>query len=331
MDNDEPIFYDGKFRQKRKHGVWREVEAPVIEGPVADTHAHLQMLRDPALELARCAMHGVAFVETIVDPADDGFGAFEALPGWLMEASADLRAMMAAEGTAEGTGGKERRALPPLPAVRIAAGVHPHNAKDLTDDLVVALGERLRDRRVSAVGEIGLDYHYDLSPRPVQREAFRAQIRLAKAAGLPVALHMREAHDDGFAILAEEGFPEAGTLLHCFNLDGAEVSRWVEAGCYIAFGGPLTFKRAEEVREAARIVPVNRLLTETDAPYMTPEPLRGTLCGPAHVVWTAAVLCEVLGADTPEARATLLAQLYANAEALLDRAPTPWQKEPSHA
>ena len=151
MDNDEPIFYDGKFRQKRKHGVWREVEAPVIEGPVADTHAHLQMLRDPALELARCAMHGVAFVETIVDPADDGFGAFEALPGWLMEASADLRAMMAAEGTAEGTGGKERRALPPLPAVRIAAGVHPHNAKDLTDDLVAALGERLRDRRVSAV------------------------------------------------------------------------------------------------------------------------------------------------------------------------------------
>ena len=197
--------------------------------------------------------------------------------------------------------------------------------------LVAALGERLRDRRVSAVGEIGLDYHYDLSPRPVQREAFRAQIRLAKAAGLPVVLHMREAHDDGFAILVEEGFPEAGTLLHCFNLDGAEVSRWVEAGCYIAFGGPLTFKRAEEVREAARIVPVNRLLTETDAPYMTPEPLRGTLCGPAHVVWTAAVLCEVLGADTPEARATLLAQLYANAEALLDRAPTPWQKEPSHA
>ncbi len=131
--------------------------------------------------------------------------------------------------------------------------------------------------------------------------------------------------------MSEEGFPEAGTLLHCFNLDGVEVARWVEAGCFIAFGGPLTFKRAEEVREAARIVPVNRLLTETDSPYMTPEPLRGTLCGPAHVVWTADVLCAVLGSDTPEARATLLAQLYANAEALLNRVPTPWQKEPSHA
>ena len=84
-----------------------------------------------------------------------------------------------------------------------------------------------------------------------QRDVFRAQIRLAKEAGLPIALHMREAHDDGFAILEEEGFPEAGTLLHCFNLDAAEVARWVEAGCYIAFGGPLTFKKADEVREAA--------------------------------------------------------------------------------
>ena len=91
---------------------------------------------------------------------------------------------------------------------------------------------------MSAVGEIGLDYHYDLSPRETQREVFRAQIRLAKEAGLPIALHMREAHDDGFAILEEEGFPEAGTLLHCFNLDAAELFRWVEAGCYIAFGGP---------------------------------------------------------------------------------------------
>lgn len=119
----------------------------------------------------------------------------------------------------------------------------------------------------------------------VQREVFRAQIRLAKEAGLPIALHMREAHDDGFAILEEEGFPEAGTLLHCFNLDAAEVARWVEAGCYIAFGGPLTFKRADEVREAAKLVPADRLLTETDSPYMTPEPLRGTdwRPGPHHL------------------------------------------------
>lgn len=332
MSEEEPIFEDALFHQKRKHGKWRVVEAPVLEAPVADTHAHLQMMRDPSLSLARAAAVGVRFVETIVDPTDDGFRTFEELPAWLMGASRVLRNITAptAEMPSDGAPGEAatgaREPWTPLPSVRIACGVHPHNAKEWTDELAAALRERLRDRRVSAVGEIGLDYHYDLSPRDVQREVFRAQLCLAKEAGLPVCLHMREAHDDGFAILEEEGFPEAGTLLHCFNLDAVEVARWVEAGCYIAFGGPLTFKKADEVREAAALVPLNRLLTETDAPYMTPEPLRGALCGPEHVIWTADVLCAVRGADTPEARASLLRQLYANATGLLNRAPTPWQR-----
>ena len=136
------------------------------------------------------------------------------LPLWLMEAARDLKVMEEEDDGAAGI-----VAAPAVSHVRIAAGVHPHNAKDWTPELKAALRERLRDRRVSAVGEIGLDYHYDLSPRDVQQDVFRAQIRLAKEAGLPIALHMREAHDDGFAILEEEGFPEAGTLLHCFNLD----------------------------------------------------------------------------------------------------------------
>lgn len=325
---EEPMFRDALFRQKRKGGKWREVEAPTLEGPVADTHAHLQMLADPALELARAAAHNVRFVETIVDPADDGFATFDALPGWLMEASRVLHEITAAGDEADDVA---REPWAALPAVRIAAGVHPHNAKDYTPELAAALRDRLHDRRVSAVGEIGLDYHYDLSPREVQREVFRAQIRLAKEAGLPVCLHLREAHDDGFAILSEEGFPEAGTLLHCFNLDAAEVARWVEAGCYIAFGGPVTFKRADEVREAAALVPADRLLTETDSPYMTPEPLRGTDCGCAHTVFTAAKLCEVRGAATPETRTALLSQLYANAQRLLNRPATPWQKGNAHA
>ena len=319
MSEEEPLFEDATFYQKRKHGQWRAVEAPVMEGPVADTHAHLQMMRDPALSLARAGAHHVGFVEAIVDPADDGFATFGALPGWLMEAAGDLRRITSEPG--EDVHG----CVVALPRVRIAAGVHPHNASMFTPELEAALVARLADRRVSAVGEIGLDYHYDLSPREVQREVFRTQLRLAKAAGLPVCLHMREAHDDGFAILSEEGFPEAGTLLHCFNLDAAEVARWVEAGCYIAFGGPLTFKKADEVREAARAVPIDRLLTETDAPYMTPEPLRGALCGPAHVVWTADVLCDVLGAATADERRALLTQLYANATGLLNREPTAWQ------
>lgn len=207
-------------------------------------------------------------------------------------------------------------------------GCHPHNAQHYDDALEAVLRERLHDARVSALGEVGLDYHYDLSPREAQREAFRRQIRLAKEAGLPVVLHMREAHDDGFALLSEEGFPEAGTLLHCFNLDAAELARWVDAGCFIAFGGPLTFKKAEEVREAAKLVPADRLLTETDAPYMTPEPLRGTTCGPEHVAFTAAKLADVRSFEdlrTP-ARGEFLRQTYLNALGLLDREPTAWQR-----
>lgn len=205
MREQDPVFYDALFRQKRKGGKWRVMPSPVLEGPVADTHAHLQMLADPACELARAGAHGVAFGETIVDPAEDGFATFDDLPLWLMEAARDLKVMEEEDDGAAGI-----VAAPAVPHVRIAAGVHPHNAKEWTPELKAALRERLRDRRVSAVGEIGLDYHYDLSPRDVQQDVFRAQIRLAKEAGLPIALHMREAHDDGFAILKEEGFPEAG-------------------------------------------------------------------------------------------------------------------------
>ena len=183
--------------------------------------------------------------------------------------------------------------IPRVPRIRIATGCHPHNAKHYDDALEAALRERLHDGRVSAVGEIGLDYHYDLSPRDDQREAFRRQIRLAKEAGLPVVLHLREAHDDGFAILSEEGFPPAGTLLHCFNLDAAELARWAEAGCYIAFGGPLTFKKADYVREAATLVPADRLLTETDAPYMAPVPYRGKRCDSSMIAKTAERIAEI--------------------------------------
>lgn len=320
MNHDEPIFEDALFRQKRKKGQWREVADPALAAPVADTHAHLHMLADPALALARAGLHNLRFVEAITDPAEDGAVVFDSLPRWLADAVGYVRRI---SGEAAG----EPQLLPEVPRVRIAVGVHPHNAKDYTPSLEAELTRRLHDRRVSAVGEIGLDYHYDFSPREVQREVFRAQIRLAKEAGLPVVLHMREAHDDGFAILREEGFPEAGTLLHCYNLDAAELARWVEAGCYIAFGGPVTFKKADEVREAAATVPEDRLLTETDSPYMTPEPLRGINCEPAHTVFTAEKLCEVRGAHTPEAKEALFICLYENALGLLDRPATPWQIE----
>lgn len=213
-----------------------------------------------------------------------------------------------------------------MPRVRIAVGCHPHNAKFYNDGLEADLRALLMDPRVSALGEIGLDYHYDFSPRDDQRDAFRRQIRLAKECGLPIALHLREAHDEALAIMREEGFPEAGTLLHCFNLDWATLEPWVEADCYVAFGGALTFKNADDTREAAARVPANRLLTETDAPYMTPEPMRGITCLPDHVLFTAACLAEVRGCEPGTAREAFLAQLMDNARALLDRPATAWQK-----
>lgn len=312
MEQDEPLFYDEHFRQKRKHDVWQIVTAPHAFAPIADTHAHLDMLPDPGLSLARAGVHGVAFVETIVNPAEDDVTTFESFDEWSRKGELYVRQM-----------GSLCCGQAPyrLPKVRIGYGVHPHDAKSYSDEMEVAMEARiLADARISAIGEIGLDYHYDLSERDVQREAFRRQLSLAKRLELPVLLHMRDAHDDGFAILEEMGFPEAGTLLHCYTLDEHELARWVEAGCYVAFGGALTFKRSDEVREAAKVVPLDRLLTETDAPYMTPEPLRGTRCGTEHVVFTAERLAEVRGfsGDSDERRA-FYRQLYDNAVQLLDR------------
>lgn len=305
------------FWQRRKKGKFREVEPPILGSPVADTHAHLEMLDHPGLHLARCAYHGVGFICAMTDPSEDPDTTFEKLETWQEEAKAFLQKV--------GQDDYIKR----LPHIRIATGVHPHNAKDYDDEIEALLIKRLHDPRTCALGEVGLDYHYDLSPREVQREVFRRQIRLAKKAGVPLILHMREAHDEGFAILEDEGFPKAGVLLHCFNLDVQALKPWAQANCYIAYGGPLTFKKADEVREAARYVAQDRLLTETDSPYMTPEPMRGMECGPEHTIFTAAKLLEVRQCTSDEQQKSFLELLYHNALGLLDRKPTSWQLESS--
>ncbi len=313
----EPPFRDALFRQKRKKGKWRVVEPPdpPLEGPVADTHAHLQLLSDPVLELARCAAHNVEFVCSIIGVVEDGSTTFDQLDTWLDEAG--KLACEIAPNTADLT----------VPHMRLAVGCHPHSASSYTEEVEQTLRERLADPRVSILGEVGLDYHYDFSPRQDQREAFRKQIRLAQETGLPIALHLREAHDEAYKILTEEGFPEAGVLLHCFNLDWNALEPWVEADCYIALGGALTFKGGDELRAAVQHIPLNRLLTETDAPYMAPEPMRGVECGPAHVIFTAACLAEVRGYEPGDERAAFLQILMNNARELLDREPTAWQRE----
>ena len=305
---------DMRFYQKRKKEKCRFVEPPQLDAPIADTHAHLDMLKDPALALARSAYYGIRFICTIMDVQEDDRTTFEMLPTWLERAAGIYDRY-------ELGNFEEAR-----PHIRAAIGCHPHNAKFYDDALETRLQIALRDPLVAAIGEVGLDYHYDHSPRPAQREAFRRQIRLAHRTGLPLILHLREAHDDGLAIMNEEGFPEAGVLLHCFNLDKDILAPWVEKGCFIAFGGPLTFKNTPEVRESAREVPLTRLLTETDSPFMTPEPLRGNQRGPEYTIFTAAKLLEVLDRTTLEEQTALLDQLFSNATLLLDREATPWQR-----
>ena len=137
---------------------------------------------------------------------------------------------------------------------------------------------------------------------------------------MPIALHLRggddpetdNAHAEAFRILSEVGFPSRGTILHCCALPPDELRPWIEAGCYIAYGGTLTFKNADAAREGALIVPDERLLLETDSPYMAPEPMRGTTCTPAHVIFTAAALAELRGRVPGPDREQFLAQLYAN-------------------
>jgi TatD DNase family protein len=184
------------------------------------------------------------------------------------------------------------------PAVRFAVGVHPHQAHLFAaepEGAARAVARRLADTRlVQAIGEIGLDYHYDFSPRDVQQAVFRAQLALAQARGLPVVIHTREAEADTLALIAEAQArgPLAG-VFHCFTGGPATASRALATGFYLSFAGILTFPRAVELREAVRTVPLDRLLVETDAPYLAPVPHRGKRNEPA---WVAATLAAVAAA-----------------------------------
>lgn len=177
-----------------------------------------------------------------------------------------------------------------------SVGTHPHHADeelDVTADELVALAE---DPIVVAIGEAGLDYHYDNAPREAQAEGFRRHIAAARKAQLPLVIHARDADADIAEILTHEmgkgAFP---AVLHCFS-SGVELARrGVELGCYVSFSGILTFKRSDELRAIAAEVPTERLLVETDAPYLAPVPHRGRRNEPAYVVDTAGILAEVRG------------------------------------
>jgi TatD DNase family protein len=233
----------------------------------------------------------VTLVCSIVDLTEEPEVTFDGLEGWLDAVAAALAA---------GAGG-----LQEPPDVRLILGVHPHNASRFD----AAMHERLRETvrslpagLVVGLGELGLDFHYDHSPRDAQRDAFRRQLALAHELALPVTVHLRDAHDEGLAILRECGAPEAGCIIHCFT-EGPETAAAFLAlspAVRISFAGPVTFAKAQQVRDALAVIPLDRVLAETDSPFLAPAPFRGEPNEPAFVTLNVARIAEVLGVPAAE-------------------------------
>ncbi|MGH3518898.1 MAG: TatD family hydrolase [Haloechinothrix sp.] len=242
------------------------VPAP-LPVPVVDAHTHLDACgavtaTDVADVLTRAEQAGVAGVVTV---ADD---------------------LAAARWAADAATWDER--------VYAAVAIHPTRTKDF-GDAERAEVERLAVKpRVVAVGETGLDYYWDYSPHEAQQEAFRWHIDLAKRIGKPLMIHDRDAHADVLRILREEGAPET-VVFHCFSGDAAVARQCLDAGYVLSFAGPVTFRNARALREAARLVPIDQLLVETDAPFLTPHPFRGEPNEPYCVAYTVRDLAELRG------------------------------------
>lgn len=243
---------------------------------LVDSHAHLDMPhfdadRDAVLERARAA--GVRAILTLG-----------------VDGESSRRAVALA-----------RR----YPGVFAAVGIHPHAAQHATPEVYKSLLALARERaanRIIAWGEIGLDYHYNHSPPEVQRREFRRQIRLAREVDLPVCIHSREAHDDVLTILQEEMAADVGVVMHCFSGDEAVARRCLDLGFYISFAGPITFTNARKLPAIVPLIPDERLLIETDAPYLSPHPWRGRehRNEPARVSVIAARLAELRGISIEE-------------------------------
>jgi TatD DNase family protein len=209
--------------------------------------------------------------------------------------------------------------------VRAAVGIHPHNAAAATPETLAAIRELVARPGVVAVGEIGLDYHYDFAERGVQREAFRLQLEMAIECSLPVVIHCREAESDLASILESYYGELVGGVMHCFGGNAAFAERCLNWGLHISFAGNVTFPKANELRDVARIVPLDRLLVETDSPYLAPQPVRGRRCEPVYIRHTAVRLAAVKGITVEQ----LARQTTENARRIfgLGGAPNPFKNE----
>ncbi|MDM5196819.1 TatD family hydrolase [Fictibacillus enclensis] len=174
-----------------------------------------------------------------------------------------------------------------------AVGWHPVDAVDMTPEDLQWIEELADHPKVVAIGEMGLDYHWDKSPKDVQKRVFRQQIQLAKKVKLPIIIHNREATQDVVDILREEGAEEVGGIMHCYSGSLEVAKECMEMNFYISFGGPVTFKNAKKPKEVAKEIPIDRLLIETDCPYLSPHPLRGKRNEPSYVKYVAEAIAEL--------------------------------------
>jgi TatD DNase family protein len=239
-----------------------------------DTHAHLH---DPAFDEDRGAV--------LARARATGVGRFLTI-GTDVETSRQAVALAAAH-----------------PDVFAAVGIHPHDASAADAPALAAIAALARAPEVVAVGEIGLDFFRNLSPRAVQLTALSAQLELARTAGKPVLLHCREAHPDLLAVLATE-LGEAGGIMHCFSGDLAVARRCLDLGLLVSIAGPVTYPNARRLAEVVRAVPLDRLVLETDCPYLPPQPWRGRRNEPAYLPATAVRVAELLGVPLLSVTAT---------------------------
>lgn len=187
-----------------------------------------------------------------------------------------------------------------------AVGVHPHDAKTMDESMLMLLESMAKKKKVKAIGEIGLDFHYDNSPRDIQRHWFRAQIQMAKRVGKPIIIHDREANQETFDILNEEEAFENGVLMHCYSGSAELAKEYIKRGAYLSIAGPVTYKNARKTVEVAKQADLNHLMIETDCPYLTPVPYRGKRNESAYVKYVAERIAEIRGITVEEvAQATL--------------------------
>ena len=297
----------------------RSYEVPASLAPIADTHAHLLNFwsKDPVDVLARAAQAGDQLLITLLDPIADGLDApafHDRLAGWLAAAKSQFA--------------DQNTEL--FDNVRYLCGAHPYGAPDYTDAVHLQVEAALDDPLCIGIGEIGLDYHFDhddnVAPAPhnLQIKVMERQLDIAIRHNVPVELHLRNdigdearvAHADAYSVLRNMGIPQAGCVLHCFTEDRATAERFIELGCHIAFGGAATFKRNDGIREAFAACPLDRILFETDCPYMAPEPLRGLECEPAMIVFTVDALARDRAERTGEDSQTIARAAWDNAKRL---------------